>query len=246
MRMIAWHIAAATAAFAWITVAACVGEDPESTAPPAPTGTEDARGPAPGEFQGPCNATGGCVAGLVCKEGLCLHGDEGVDSGQPPIVDGGPDTARPADDCPVIGVEAGTNENPCPHASSSGTTESPCANGDSCCVGADAGENYCVTLTAACTGSGGKALRCSGTSTCLSGEVCCLEMSDAAANPKPTDSCPRSIDKTGFVSAHCATTTCPATETRICRDSTECPVNQQCHRINFDTNDGLITFGACL
>lgn len=35
MKVLAWHVAAAAAAFGWIAVAACVGEDPESTAPPA-------------------------------------------------------------------------------------------------------------------------------------------------------------------------------------------------------------------
>lgn len=71
-------------------------------------------------------------------------------------------------------------------------------------------------------------------------------MVDAGANPKVTDSCPRTISKSGIDETRCEQTACAATETRVCRDSSECTAPAQCRRVLFTTGDGTITLGVCL
>src|SRR6478672_2206744 len=99
VRVIAWHLAAASAAFAVVAIAACVGEDPQSSTPAPDASTSN-----PGELDAPCNE-GRCLDGLVCTDGVCRHPSDGSvdpdDAGSDAPSDGGVDVTRPPDDCPV-------------------------------------------------------------------------------------------------------------------------------------------------
>jgi hypothetical protein len=256
MRVITWHVAVTAAAFAWVAVAACVGEDPESTSTPA----ADANGPTPGEFLGPCNSAGQCNPGLVCLEGVCHNAPNGSDAASADAGTDGPPLVL--DTWCLVGLaEAGSTQNPCPSSlsgsgsSSNGSTSSSGGTApiDGICSGATrvcclAGDNICSTSSAQCLSSDGgfaKPIECSGGDTCGSSQVCCLELTDAGT-ALDASTCPLTLTRGQIAGAFCNDgTTCGPGKLRICRTDADCSATAKCRRYEQRGDDPYVPLGVC-